>query len=183
MALFAASVVTNVGDGRSTLFWTDRWLQGESIVDLAPTLMPFVRKRGWRSLTVHDALHQDCRTQFICGGLSAVAVLQYFQVWVTVHSIVLHPEESDHDIWTPSSSGVFSTKMAYQHFFGPAISFEPYHRLWRSWAPLKVKMFIWLAIVNRCWTADRLAHRGMDHPERCVLCDQEEESIQHILIT
>lgn len=42
-------------------------------------------------------------------------------------------------------------------------------------------MFIWLAILNRCWTADRLARRGMEHPERCLLCDQEEEDMQHLL--
>jgi len=27
---------------------------------------------------------------------------------------------------------------------------------------------------NKCWTADRLAKRGLPHPELCPLCDQEE---------
>ena len=31
-------------------------------------------------------------------------------------------------------------------------------------------------------TADRLARRGLPHPTKCLLCDQEEESIQHLLI-
>lgn len=44
-------------------------------------------------------------------------------------------------------------------------------------------MFLWLAIQNKCWTADRLAHRGLPHPYQSVLCDQEEETIQHILTT
>jgi len=42
-------------------------------------------------------------------------------------------------------------------------------------------MFLWLAIRNRCWTADRLAKRGLSHPDKCPLCDQEEETIQHLL--
>ena len=62
-----------------------------------------------------------------------------------------------------------------------SITFEPWKRLWKSWAPGKCKTFVWLAIRNRCWTADRLEKRGLQHPERCVLCDQEEETIQHIL--
>ena len=33
-----------------------------------------------------------------------------------------------------------------------------------------------------CWT-DRLQKRGLPHPEHCPLCDQEEENIQHILIS
>lgn len=57
-----------------------------------------------------------------------------------------------------------------------------YKRLWKTWAPLKVKLFLWLAIWKRCWTADRLARRGLPHPARCVLCDQEEEDMQHLLI-
>jgi hypothetical protein len=36
---------------------------------------------------------------------------------------------------------------------------------------------------NRCWTADRLARRGMDHPEHCPLCDQEEEVIDHLMLS
>jgi len=41
---------------------------------------------------------------------------------------------------------------------------------------------MWLVAHNQCWTADRLARRGLPHPARCPLCDQEEENIQHLLI-
>lgn len=30
--------------------------------------------------------------------------------------------------------------------------------------------------------ADRLTKRGLDHPERCPLCDQEAECINHLLV-
>jgi hypothetical protein len=49
--------------------------------------------------------------------------------------------------------------------------------------PAKCKMFLWLAIRNRCWTTDRLAKRGLPHPDKCPLCDQEDETIQHLLTT
>jgi hypothetical protein len=49
--------------------------------------------------------------------------------------------------------------------------------------PAKCKMFLWLTIQNRCWTADRLAKRGLSHPDKCPLCDQEDETIQHPLTT
>jgi hypothetical protein len=32
------------------------------------------------------------------------------------------------------------------------------------------------------WTADRLQRRGLPHPAACPLCDQEPESIQHLLL-
>jgi hypothetical protein len=40
---------------------------------------------------------------------------------------------------------------------------------------------MWLVEHDRCWTADRLAKKGMDHLEQCPLCDQHDESINHLL--
>jgi hypothetical protein len=45
-----------------------------------------------------------------------------------------------------------------------------------------VNFFLWLAAHNRCWTADRLAKRGIDHPFKCPLCDQEAETLDHLLV-
>jgi hypothetical protein len=41
--------------------------------------------------------------------------------------------------------------------------------------------FLWLAMKNRYWTADSLGKRGLPHPMVCLLCDQEQETIQHLL--
>ena len=42
VAMFAISVVTTVGNGRNTLFWTDRWLHGCCLEDLAPNVLSCV---------------------------------------------------------------------------------------------------------------------------------------------
>jgi hypothetical protein len=68
-----------------------------------------------------------------------------------------------------------------EHIFFSSITFEPWRWLWKSWAPDKCKIFLWLAIHNRCWIAYRLAKSGLPHPDKCPLCDQEEETIQHFL--
>jgi hypothetical protein len=36
---------------------------------------------------------------------------------------------------------------------------------------------------DRCWTADRLAKRGLPHPQFCTLSDQEEETLNHLLVS
>ena len=54
---------------------------------------------------------------------------------------------------------------------------------WKSRAPSQCKFFAWLALRNRCWTSDRLARRGLPHQDKCPLCDQEEETIDHVLLT
>jgi hypothetical protein len=34
---------------------------------------------------------------------------------------------------------------------------------------------------NQCWTTDKLSRRGLDRPEKCPLCDQEDETVQQLL--
>jgi hypothetical protein len=48
-------------------------------------------------------------------------------------------------------------------------------------APPKCSFFLWLVAHNRCWTTDRLERRSLPHPNLCLLCDQEKESINHLL--
>jgi hypothetical protein len=46
-AFFSTAINIDVGNGESTLFWTDRWLQGRKIADLAPLIfaaIPQARK-------------------------------------------------------------------------------------------------------------------------------------------
>jgi hypothetical protein len=61
--------------------------------------------------------------------------------------------------------------------------FDPWRRIWRSWALGKCQFFLWLAAHDRCWTAGRLARRNLPHPELCPLCDQEVETINHLLVS
>jgi len=42
---------------------------------------------------------------------------------------------------------------------------------------------MWLAAHNCCWTADRLARKGLNNPAECPLCDQSGETIDHLLVS
>jgi len=117
----------------------------------------------------------------VAGGLSVPAILDYLELWDTLENVQLLENQPDQHLWTPVSSGTYSARSAYARFFVGSSGFEPYKRLWKSWAPLRCKIFLWLAMLNRCWTADRLARQGLQHPDKCLLCDQEEERVPHIL--
>ena len=53
--LFSDSLISMVGNGTSTLFWTDRWLNGAAIRDFAPEVVAKVGKRFLYSRTVAQA--------------------------------------------------------------------------------------------------------------------------------
>jgi hypothetical protein len=115
--------------------------------------------------------------------LSVQVLVEYLQLWNLIDSIKLQDDTSDRHTRRLSKHGIYSSKSAYDAFFAGSITFAPWRRVWKAWAPSNCKVFIWLAIKNRVWTTDRLAKRGLPHPIACPLCDQSDETIQHILIS
>ncbi|GJN35167.1 hypothetical protein PR202_gb23914 [Eleusine coracana subsp. coracana] len=180
VALFHISIVSHVGQGTNTLFWSDKWLFGCSLAELAPSVVAAVPIKIRQQRTVAEAFMERQWPRDIQGGFSLVWLYEYFQLWDVLLEVNLS-EDNDQHTWRFDGSGSFSTKSAYQAFFNGAMTFEPWRRLWKAWASSKYKVFLWLAIRNKCWTVDRLARRGLPHPDRCVFCDQADEDIQHIL--
>jgi hypothetical protein len=74
-AMFEASVVVQVSDGRSTLFWRDKWIHGQSVFQIAPNLLSAVTRRTQNSRTVFAALNRRWVGD-IRGGLSVQALLE-----------------------------------------------------------------------------------------------------------
>jgi hypothetical protein len=183
IAMFSASLCSIVGDGAGTLFWTDRWLHGQCISEIAPSLLNRVSIRMRKRKTVQQALRDNSWVGDISGSLPTEVIVEFLIIWDLTQNIQLQPGVPDAFRWLPGASGEYYVKTAYQRFLAGSVEFEPGERIWKSWAPPKCKFFIWLASLNRCWTADRLARRGLDHPGKCVLCDQQRETIQHILIS
>jgi hypothetical protein len=46
-----------------------------------------------------------------------------------------------------------------------------------------VKLFLWLSVRRRHWTADRRLRHGLDTHTTCPLCDQEPETLDHLVVT
>ncbi|WVZ90185.1 LOW QUALITY PROTEIN: hypothetical protein U9M48_036512, partial [Paspalum notatum var. saurae] len=181
-AMFEVAVRTVVGDGNTTKFWTDRWIDGKCIADLAPALFAAVQKRAIKCRTVAQGLHNRSWVMDVRGALSVQVLTEYLLVWDLVDDIVLQHDVPDKHLWKLTQSRVYSSKSAYSAFFLGSVGLSGWKRIWKGWAPLKCKVFLWLAKNNRCWTSDRLAKRGLPHPSACPFCDQSDETIQHILL-
>ncbi|GJN09772.1 hypothetical protein PR202_ga27806 [Eleusine coracana subsp. coracana] len=123
--MFLVSVQSIVGDGKHTIFWTDCGLHGQSIQELAPSLTALVPKRMLNNRTVHDALTDLQWVDDVRGVLPPLALLEYFLLWDILQVTHLSPGVSDQHLWTPSTSGVYSSKSAYDRFLLGATHFEP----------------------------------------------------------
>jgi len=132
---------------------------------LAPNLCKLISSRIVKRRTVVQALNNWDWVADVRGVFTVQVLAEYLQIRDLVDVLVLQQDVPDQHRWKLSSSGSYSSKSAYQTFFLGTIKFAPWKRIWKSWAPLKCKFFVSLAINNRCWTADRLAKRGMPHPQ------------------
>jgi hypothetical protein len=64
---------------------------------------------------------------------------------------------------------------------GASIPLPECKLIWKAWALLRVKIFLWLAFKRMHRTGDRRARHGLEAREMCYLCDQARETIDHIL--
>lgn len=97
-AFFGASTYTVVGNGQHTLFWEDRWINGQAVNDIAPTLYPLVATRIQRRQTVRDGLHNRTWARSISGGMSTQAIIDYLHLWNTVADFQLS-DQPDKTVW------------------------------------------------------------------------------------
>jgi hypothetical protein len=86
-ALFRASVHSSVWDGATTLFWMDRWIQGQSIAFFAPYLFSRIPSRVRTGRTVQEALADNSWIQDISGGLTAVVIREFLLVWDLIQDV------------------------------------------------------------------------------------------------
>jgi hypothetical protein len=118
----------------------------------------------------------------IRGALTVGVLADFLDLWDVLEAVSLHPDQEDKHIFRLAANGKYSAKAAYEGLFIGSTKFEHCERIWKSWSPTKCKFFLWLAAIGRCWTVDQLQKRGLSHPAQCPLCDQEPETIDHLLV-
>lgn len=77
-------------------------------------------------------------------SLTVQAIYEYLHLWVRISEVQLSAAE-DVYIWRWTSNGQYTSKSAYAMLHQGSMSFSGSQRIWKSWAPQKIKFFIWLA--------------------------------------
>jgi hypothetical protein len=129
-----------------------------------------------------DSTANHAWTLDIQGALTIGIIVDYIQVWDLLFDFQLQPEVKDSHIWRLAANGQYLAKSSYDSLFLGATQFKPYDRIYKSWAPPKCQLFLWLAANKWCWTSNHLVKRGLPHPDKCPMCDQDEETTYHLLV-
>lgn len=154
-SIFHSAAEFIVGNGKRTSFWTANWLGGGSIAWRWPVLSTYL---GRSRLTVAQALTNQRWVRDLQGSLSNQALAQYFQLWSEIQMVQLN-QEDDRIKWKPAADGNFSCSSAYDLFFMAREVCPVGELIWHAKAPARVRFFMWLAVKERCLTADNLQKR------------------------
>ena len=83
-------------------------------------------------------------------------------------------------LWKETTNGIFSVKFIYNDLSSRRVGLFPHGLIWSPSVPTKVSFFAWEASWGKVLTLDQLKKRGRVLANRCFLCCEEEESIDHI---
>ena len=64
-------------------------------------------------------------------------------------------DRQDRIIWRWTADGNYSAKSAYNMLHAGSMPFLGHRLIWKTWAPLRIKIFLWLIFRRQHWTGDR----------------------------
>ena len=173
-----------VGNGRRVQFWKDAWCGEVALCTLFPSLFALAVHKEASVVDTWDC-SRDVR------GWSP-HFIRLFNDWeleeverfflFLPNKKVLHTLE-DKIFLREAKGGLFSVSFVYQHLFDIEAHLFPSKLIWNSKVPTKVGFFVWEASWGRILTLDQLKRRDRALANRCFLCKEEEETIEHLLCT
>lgn len=182
LAFFNRSVRITIGSGTSVLFWSDPWLHGKTIQDIAPHLLQAIPQQLRRNRRVSEALPNRAWRKDIKGALSIPVIIDYIRLCQATQGVTLQPQTVDVFIWRWMSNGEFTSSSAYEALFLGQSALPGARVLWKTRAPNKCRFFLWLCLHGRVWTATRRRKHGIQDTDDCSLCFQLPETLDHLLM-
>jgi hypothetical protein len=157
-------------------------MDDQRIGALAPDLLATVNVRQRRHRLMAEALQENAWIHDITEVLSVPAIVQYLQLRERLDDTVLQQGVQDRVIWKWTSSGVYSARFAYAALTLGQSALYGAKEAWKVRAPREHKFFIWLVLQDHWWTNERRHRQGISDDDKCTLCDQDAESINHLLV-
>ena len=171
-----------VGDGSSINFWVDPWLQEEPLYLSYPNLFKLEQKK---CVTVAERVRvidgvKTLQWEWRLNPSSPVEVSELFNLLSIIYDFVWK-DGQDVWRWKASEDGVFTVSSAKRLISSSPSPNNIVQMKWKGWVPLKCKIFVWRAAINRIPTKWELRRRGVNlQSVLCSLCDSEMETATHM---
>jgi hypothetical protein len=86
--------------------------------------------------------------------MTTAAIVEYLDLWEATTGVSFG-EQPDRVVWRWTPDDKYNAKSAYKMLHTGSIPFKGHSLIWKTWALLQVKIFLWLTFRRRHWTNDR----------------------------
>lgn len=99
-------------------------------------------------------------------------------------NFTVNEQTQDRLSWIGCGTSPYTVKSGYRRMcqHNGIIDSRPWKLIWRTKLPTKVICFTWTALKEACLTQDNLCKRSFQLVNRCYLCQQNSESINHLFL-
>lgn len=111
----------------------------------------------WKNRTVSEAITGGAWIDDIAHDLNPELLDDYFKLWGAIEAQQIDLEDTREDliVWSLESSGEYMARSAYMVQFEGQIRSNFPRLIWKVWATLKCKFFLWLLLQDRLWTSSQ----------------------------
>nr|CAN73158.1 hypothetical protein VITISV_017219 [Vitis vinifera] len=170
-------------EGRRVKFWKDIWWGNFALCNSFPSLYAIASsKEAWVEEFWDTSGVEGAWSPRFSRPFNDWEVEEVERLLLTIRGARLIPLMEDRMMWKVTSNGIFSVKSLYNDLSSRRAGLFPHGLIWNPSVPSKVGFFAWEASWGKVLTMDQLKKRGWALANRCFLCCEEEESIDHILI-
>ena len=180
---FFQNAAFSVGDGRRINFWKDVWRSKEAMCSIHPSLFNLDLNK---EATVADMWDSDrgegCWSPTFLRSLNDWEIEVVERFLQTLCDQNFSPSGEDMSFLKGVKEKWFSVKIMYK-ILDPSLAIEfPSRSVWNPVVPPKIGFFAWEVVWGKVLMLDQLKRRGMTFANRFFLCEEDEESIDHLLI-
>lgn len=187
-SLFSRFLSIRMGNGASIWFWEDIWIGNSSFASDFPGHYRVANSHGSSiaSLACSSFAPIAWNLSF-ARNLSDREAGDLASSLSRIDHLSLDSSLCDKLVWLLHSSEVFSCKSFFEKITEKSnIPFFSLHkRIWKSFAPLKVKLFVWSLVHRSILTNEVLQKRRPNcylSPHWCIMCKGERESLNHFFL-
>ncbi|RVW64332.1 putative ribonuclease H protein [Vitis vinifera] len=166
-------------------FWRDRWCGDAPLCESFPSLYALsIEKEAWVA-DVWDPLVQGGRGGWnpcFSRALNDWEVEEAELFLGCLHGKRVLGDVDDKAIWTETKSGIFSAESLYLALKEDCPISFPSSCIWKAWVQPKISFFAWEAAWGKALTLDLVQRRGWSLANRCFMCIEKEETIDHLLL-
>lgn len=177
----------DLGNGKDTLFWQDIWLNNRPLQSAFPRLFRLSSNQKAKVANMGRWENEEWKWKLSWSRpLRIRDKLEWEALAAVLQQVKVLKDKKDSLRWNFSKSGSYSVKSFYTELFNQA---EPclkkvIPKIWANLAPPRIEIFIWLAILERINTKNKLALLNIIPmaDRRCTFCQEWPEDTSHLFL-